>query len=315
MDLDQAMHLERDGRRLRRALRDRRPRGLHRRPATRSTWRRNRRGETLYGADSKIPLHPTVLSEDAGSLLPGQVRPALLWTIEVDDDRRGHRRRRSSEPGCARAPSSTTPTVQQQSTPAPRTRCSAAAGGRRAAAGPRGGTGRRVLPLPEQEVDVEGGRWRLEFRTHAPVETWNAQISLLTGFAAASLMVYARVGLAAHPPAARPARRAAAAPHRPRARHRVARRAALPRLHPRPRPARARPRGDGRGVHPAAARQRVRRLQRRPARADPALARSPRSTPTSPRRCVAWSTATPARSASRSAPARRCRTGCSPEAA
>ena len=25
----------------------------------------NRRGETLYGADSKIPLHPKVLSEDA----------------------------------------------------------------------------------------------------------------------------------------------------------------------------------------------------------------------------------------------------------
>jgi exoribonuclease R len=51
------------------------------------------------------------------------------------------------------------------------------------------------LPLPEQEIIDEGGRWRLEFRTMLPVETWNAQISLLTGFAAASLMVYARVGL------------------------------------------------------------------------------------------------------------------------
>ena len=43
------------------------------------------RGETLYGADSKVPLHPRSISEDAGSLLPEQVRPALLWTIKVDD--------------------------------------------------------------------------------------------------------------------------------------------------------------------------------------------------------------------------------------
>ena len=44
----------------------------------------NRRGETLYGADSKVPLHPPVISEGAASLLPDQVRPALLWTIKVD---------------------------------------------------------------------------------------------------------------------------------------------------------------------------------------------------------------------------------------
>ena len=44
----------------------------------------NRRGETLYGAEAKIPLHPKVLSEGATSLLPGQLRPALLWTIELD---------------------------------------------------------------------------------------------------------------------------------------------------------------------------------------------------------------------------------------
>ena len=49
----------------------------------------NERGETLYGADSKIPLHPTAISEDAASLLPDQVRPALLWTIRVDDTGEG----------------------------------------------------------------------------------------------------------------------------------------------------------------------------------------------------------------------------------
>jgi exoribonuclease R len=51
------------------------------------------------------------------------------------------------------------------------------------------------LPLPEQEVEVTGDDWSLEFRSMIPAETWNAQISMLTGFAAASLMVYARVGL------------------------------------------------------------------------------------------------------------------------
>jgi exoribonuclease R len=51
------------------------------------------------------------------------------------------------------------------------------------------------LPLPEQEVEITGTQWSLAFRSMIPAETWNAQISMLTGFAAASLMVYARVGL------------------------------------------------------------------------------------------------------------------------
>ena len=51
------------------------------------------------------------------------------------------------------------------------------------------------LPIPEQEVDVEGDRWHLEFRPLVPVELWNAQISLLTGFAAAYLMVDGAVGV------------------------------------------------------------------------------------------------------------------------
>ncbi|MDP9398625.1 MAG: RNB domain-containing ribonuclease, partial [Actinomycetota bacterium] len=51
------------------------------------------------------------------------------------------------------------------------------------------------LPTPEQEVEVEGGRPRLHFRAPLPVEGWNAQISLLTGTAAAALMLEAGVGL------------------------------------------------------------------------------------------------------------------------
>ena len=82
-------------------------------------------------------------------------------------------------------------------------------------------------------MTVEGDRWGLEFRAQLPTEQWNAQISLLTGMAAASLMVYGRVGLLRTPAAPRPARRPAPAPHRAGPRHRLAGRDALPRLHPR----------------------------------------------------------------------------------
>jgi exoribonuclease R len=51
------------------------------------------------------------------------------------------------------------------------------------------------LPLPDQEIAIEGDRWRLEYRSLLPVEEWNAQLSLLTGFGAAALMVYAKVGV------------------------------------------------------------------------------------------------------------------------
>ena len=44
----------------------------------------HRRGTTLYAPDRRTPLHPQVLSEGAASLLPNEVRPALLWTITLD---------------------------------------------------------------------------------------------------------------------------------------------------------------------------------------------------------------------------------------
>ena len=51
------------------------------------------------------------------------------------------------------------------------------------------------LPLPEQEVDVSGEGWSLVYRDVLPVETWNAQISLLTGMGAAEIMLYGEVGV------------------------------------------------------------------------------------------------------------------------
>src|SRR5689334_13138635 len=87
-DLDQAMHIERDGDGyvVHYAIADV---AAFVSPGDPIDVEANRRGETLYGANSKIPLHPTVLSEGAASLLPDEVRPALLWTIKVDETGEG----------------------------------------------------------------------------------------------------------------------------------------------------------------------------------------------------------------------------------
>jgi exoribonuclease R len=136
-----------------------------------------------------------VLSEGAASLLPGEERPALLWTIKVDADGEGtdvdvvrarvRSRAKLSYEGLQRdVDAGTADEMFTLLAEVGRLRK------RRDAA--RGGVS---LPLPEQEIDLDSPEWKLVFRAMLPVEEWNAQISLLTGMAAASLMVYARVGL------------------------------------------------------------------------------------------------------------------------
>ena len=51
------------------------------------------------------------------------------------------------------------------------------------------------LPIPEQEVVEDGEHFRLEYRVTRPVESWNEQISLMTGMAAAGLMLHGEVGV------------------------------------------------------------------------------------------------------------------------
>src|SRR4051812_48374038 len=86
-DLDQAMHLERrgSGYRVRYAIADV---GAFVRAGGAIDAEAHRRGETLYSPDTRTPLHPPVLSEGATSLLPDQVRTALLWTIDLDAEGR-----------------------------------------------------------------------------------------------------------------------------------------------------------------------------------------------------------------------------------
>ncbi len=193
-DLDQALHLERDGDGyvVHYAIADV---AAFVRPGDPVDVEANRRGETLYGADSKIPLHPTVLSEGAASLLPDEVRPALLWTIKVDETGEG------TDVDVVRALVRSRAKLDYDGVHAqiadgtadPMIDLLREVGElRMAREAARGGVS---LPLPEQEIDIEADTWRLSFRELLPVEQWNAQISLLTGMAAASLMVYARVGL------------------------------------------------------------------------------------------------------------------------
>ena len=84
MDLDQALHIERAGKGyvVHYAIADV---AAFVRPGDPVDVEAHRRGETLYGAGSRIPLHPPVLSEGAASLLPDLDRPALLWTIALDE--------------------------------------------------------------------------------------------------------------------------------------------------------------------------------------------------------------------------------------
>ena len=63
-----------------------------------------RRGQTLYSPDRRTPLHPPVLGEGAASLLPDQLRPAVLWTDRPGRGRRGGRGRRAAGPGTQPGP-------------------------------------------------------------------------------------------------------------------------------------------------------------------------------------------------------------------
>jgi exoribonuclease R len=155
----------------------------------------NRRGETLYGADAKIPLHPKVLSEGATSLLPGQLRPALLWTIELDKSGEitSIDVRRARVSSRAKLNYAGVQQLIDAGTADPMWAVLREIGElRQQREFSRGGIS---LPLPEQEIDVVDGQWTLAFRARLAVEDWNEQISLLTGMAAAQLMVQAKVGL------------------------------------------------------------------------------------------------------------------------
>ncbi|MFQ6173219.1 RNB domain-containing ribonuclease [Oryzobacter sp. R7] len=195
MDLDQAMHLERDGdgHRIRYAIADV-PAFVA--PGSALDRVTRERGQTVYCPDVRVPLHPEVLSEGAASLLPGTVRPAFVWDLRLD----GAGAIASAEVYRAMVRSverldyATVQAAVDAGTDDERFVLLEEVGGRRLAQEKaRGGAS---LPMPEQQV-TEGpdGGFSLEFRPPVAAEEWNAQISLATGMAAATMMLEGGVGI------------------------------------------------------------------------------------------------------------------------
>ncbi len=203
-DLDQAMHLSRDGAgyRVRYAIADV---AAFVTPGGALDLAVRDRALTVYCPDRRVGLHPEVLSEGAASLLPGQTRPAVVWDVRLDADGEVL----SADVGRAVVRSRAQldyPTQQRaldEGRADPMIELLTEVGAARARIErARGGVS---LGKPEQEVvDAPGGGWDLEFRAPRPVEDHNAQISLLTGMTAAAMMLEAGVGVLRTMPAAPP---------------------------------------------------------------------------------------------------------------
>lgn len=202
-DLDQAMHLSRRengrGYRVRYAIADV---AAFVAPGGALDAEAHRRVTTLYFPDEKVPLHPTRLSEGTASLLPDQTCPAVLWTIDLDADgrtesvdvRRALVRSRAKldyahvqkwiDEGTAEEPLAL---LKEIGTLRERLEVE------------RGGIS---LNVPEQEIVEKDGTYELVYRAPVPADAWNAQISLLTGMAAADLMLTHGTGVLRTLPAA-----------------------------------------------------------------------------------------------------------------
>lgn len=195
VDLDQAMHLSRresGGYRVRYAIADV---AAYVTPGGAVDTEAHRRVTTLYFPDEKVPLHPTALSEGAASLLPGRSRPAVLWTIDLDEDGRAEHtdvrralvrsRAKLDYAGVQRAIDDGTaeePVALLRDIGTLRERLEAERGG-------------ISLNVPEQEIVERDGTYEPAYRAPLPADGWNAQISLLTGMAAADLMIASGTGI------------------------------------------------------------------------------------------------------------------------
>ncbi|MDH3706261.1 MAG: RNB domain-containing ribonuclease [Acidimicrobiia bacterium] len=154
-----------------------------------------RRGVTLYAPDHNTLLHPPQLAEGAASLLPGEERQALLWTIDLGPD--GEMERASVARALVRSREKASYAEVQQriddGTASTSLALLAEIGRHREEI--EAERGAVSLNLPAQEVTRHDDHYDLEYDIALPVEGWNAQVSLLTGMAAAEMMIDGRVGL------------------------------------------------------------------------------------------------------------------------
>lgn len=195
MDLDQAMFLERagDGFLVWYAIADV---AAWVEPGGPIDVEAHRRGQTFYAPLERAPLHPSQLSEAAASLLAdGRPRPALVWRIELDAQ--GAQRSAHVERGLVASRERLDYVGVQKMLDEGKASewlelLREIGQLREQQEITRGGVS---LNLPEQEIVAEGDDWHVVFRSPLPVEGWNAQISLLTGMAAAQLMLDAKQGI------------------------------------------------------------------------------------------------------------------------
>ncbi|MDR6868601.1 exoribonuclease R [Microbacterium resistens] len=153
------------------------------------------RGQTIYAADGSIPLHPPVLSTDRASLLPDVDRPALVWTFRLDADGVAleHRLERALIRSRAKLDYVSTQRALDAGEETPAALLPEIGALRLAQESARGGAS---LNLPDEEVvRAADGSYAIERRSPLPVEDANAQLSLMTGMAAAELMIGAGVGV------------------------------------------------------------------------------------------------------------------------
>ena len=194
MDLDQALYLERagDGYRVRYAIADV-PSFV--KPGGPLDAEARKRGQTIYPPDGPIPLHPLILSNGVTSLLPEQVRSAYVWDLTLDKDAN------LTHTALQRARIKSTAKLNyigvQQSIDAgtadENLMLLKEIGRKRIEL--EIARGAASLTLPDTEVNQVGNSYELVRRQPQPVEDWNAQLSLMTGMAAANLMIGAKVGI------------------------------------------------------------------------------------------------------------------------
>lgn len=153
------------------------------------------RGQTFYLPQRKITLYPPLISEDRGSLLPDVTRPAFHWRIALDAD---------GALGRVRLTRSQIRSRRQLDYDTAQRRIDAGEDDEQLALLAEIGRARLVqerlrggasLNLPDQEIVPESDGYKLVSRTPLPLEEFNAQISLLTGIAAARLMLTAGTGI------------------------------------------------------------------------------------------------------------------------
>jgi exoribonuclease R len=146
------------------------------------------RGVTVYLPDQRSPLYPSVLSEGAASLLPGDPRPAVVFRVLVAED--GVSRLDGVERALVRnhaklAYDAVGPDDLPAEFPELHRRIALAEAQRGA---PR-------VEFPEQEVDRADGGYALRFRPRLPSEEQNAALSLATNLAVAEALHAAGTGL------------------------------------------------------------------------------------------------------------------------